>query len=370
MLIMKKILVVDDDAVVQKLMGQILEREGYQISGARDGIDAMVMVRKDRPDLVILDIMMPHLNGYDVCRTMKADPDLKDIPIILLTAREQEIDKRVLDMMGITYLQKTCRPQDLLAALKKLLCFAVLCVPLLLSGAAFAVPARAADAKIPFQQYNPDIDKFAFAKSFIASLDYYGRLNTRLAREEEIGNIFEKDASVIKRLVDNRTLDNTELRIAKNYLAKYAASKNMLIRRVAYDTMLAYERNIMVSSAERRLWDAYHRFKKMGLPRNLNLDAFKEQMAGLARDRKVAGMAVLGSVMMFKKVILSARTCRDEDCQDLALTDAQRKKLLQKLDAFAGDNMAWGMKEGQGTFEAAVASVREALEDPVYVSLP
>ena len=157
---------------------------------------------------------------------------------------------------------------------------------------------------------------------------------------------------------------------SKNYLSKYAASKNLLIRKVAYDAMLAYEQNITVSSAERRLWDAYYRFKKMGVPKNLNEIDFKRQMTSLAGDRKVAGMAVLEAVMMFKAVILSAKSCQDENCQELALTQAEREKLLLKLDAFAGDNMAWGVKAGQGTFEAAIASVREILEDPVYVSLP
>jgi len=368
---MKKILVVDDDAVIQKLLNQILEREGYQIISARDGIDAMVNIRKDRPDLVVLDIMMPHVNGYDVCRNIKVDPDLKTIPIILLTSREQEIDKRVLDLMGIDYLQKTCRPQDLVAKIKKILVQVILAfLVFALPGPILAAPVAGASAKTPFQQYNPDIDKFAFAKSFITSLSYYGRLNRRLAREKEAGDDFDKDLNVIKMFVDNRTLDNTELRIAKNYLPKYADSKNLLSRRVAYDAMLAYEQNITVSSAERRLWDAYYRFKKIGLPKDLNEAAFKEQMANLANDRKIAGMAVLEAVMMFKKVILSAKACRDEDCQDLALTQAERDKLLQKLDAFAGDNMAWGVKAGQGTFEAAIASVREILEDPVYVSVP
>jgi hypothetical protein len=195
-------------------------------------------------------------------------------------------------------------------------------------------------------------------------------LNQRLAKEKETSDTFEKNVKVVKMFVDDRTLDNTELRIAKNYLPKYAQSKNMLIRKVAYDTMLAYEKNITVSTAERRLWDAYYRFKKMGLPKNLNEIDFKNQMASLARDRKVANMAVLEAVMMFKKVILSAKTCQDENCQDLALTQAEREKLLQKLDAFAGDNMEWGMKTGQGTFEAAIASVREILEDSIYVSLP
>ena len=108
----------------------------------------------------------------------------------------------------------------------------------------------------------------------------------------------------------------------------------------------------------------------MGVPRNLNEADFKKEMAILANDRKTSGMALLEAVMMFKKVLLSAKACQDENCQDLALTQAEREKLLQKLDSFAGDNMAWGMKPGQGTFEAAIASVREILEDSAYVSVP
>jgi CheY-like chemotaxis protein len=368
---MKKILVVDDDAVIQKLLNDILEREGYQVMSAKDGIDAMVSVRKDRPDLVVLDIMMPNLNGYDVCRTIKLDPDLKMIPIILLTSREQEIDKRLLGLMGIEYLHKTCKPRDLLARIKELL-FQLVLVFLVfaLPWPVLAATGSALSVKTPFQQYNPDIDKFAFAKSYMASLSYYGRLDQRLVKEQEIGDKFDTDLSVIKTFVDNRTLDNTELRIAKNYLSKYATSKNMLIRKVAYDTMIAYEQNIMVSSAERRLWEAYYRFKKMGLPRDLNEADFKSQMANLARDRKMSAMTVLQAVVKFKTVILSARSCQDENCTELALKQAEREKLLEKLDGFAGHNMAWGMKAGQGTFEAAIASVREILEDSVYVSLP
>ena len=146
---MKKILVVDDDVVIQKLLNQVLEREGYQLSSARDGIDAMVAIRKDRPDLVVLDIVMPHVNGYDVCRTIKTDPDLKTIPIILLTSREQEIDKRVLDLMGIEYLQKTCRPQDLVAKIKKILCPVILALFLFaLPGMAVAAPAADSDLRL------------------------------------------------------------------------------------------------------------------------------------------------------------------------------------------------------------------------------
>lgn len=116
---MKKILVVDDDAVVQKLLGETLERKGYKVTIAKDGIDAMILVRKDRPDLVVLDIMMPNLNGYEVCRKIKQDKVLKSIPIILLTSRGEEVDPRLLQLMGIEYLHKTAKPQELLDMLEK-----------------------------------------------------------------------------------------------------------------------------------------------------------------------------------------------------------------------------------------------------------
>ncbi len=237
---------------------------------------------------------------------------------------------------------------------------------------ALAYPAFAAPTGDPnatsFQQYNPDIDKYAFAKSYIASLDYYGRLPRRLAAEMPVADKFADDLRVIETMIDNRTLDNTELRIAKNYLLKYAASPNMLIRKVAYDTAVAYEQNIFLSSRERRLWQAYLRFKQTGRPKEMDEAGFRSQLERLARDRKVSGLAVLEAVMMFKKVLLSARDCPDENCRELALTQAEREKLVRKLDGFAGDNTAWGVKAGQGTFEAAGASAREVLEDELFVS--
>ena len=119
---MKKILVVDDNPVIQNFLSHILKENGYESVSAVDGIDAMLLIHKDRPDMVILDIMMPNLNGYEVCRNIKLDPRFKDIPVILLTERNQEIEDAVLGMMGIDYLHKSAKPQDLLekisAALK------------------------------------------------------------------------------------------------------------------------------------------------------------------------------------------------------------------------------------------------------------
>jgi DNA-binding response OmpR family regulator len=102
----KKVLVVDDDPVVIRLVKELLKTQGFAVETAKDGIDAMIMVKNNKPDLIILDIMMPELNGYDVLKTLKFKEEYKKIPIILLTAREQELDKRISQMMGIDYLQK------------------------------------------------------------------------------------------------------------------------------------------------------------------------------------------------------------------------------------------------------------------------
>ena len=115
---MKKILAVDDDPVIQKFVHDILTRNGYQVEIAIDGVQAMEKVRKFRPDLIILDVMMPHMNGYDVCRAIKVDSALKNIPIILLTSLDQEVQARFLSALGIEYLSKNCKTNELLSKIK------------------------------------------------------------------------------------------------------------------------------------------------------------------------------------------------------------------------------------------------------------
>ncbi len=102
----KKILIVDDDPVIIKLLQNLLVSADFEVFTATDGIDALVRVRECQPDLIVLDIMMPEINGYDVCSKLKFDSPYKDIPILLLTARDQEIDQRISQMMGIDYMQK------------------------------------------------------------------------------------------------------------------------------------------------------------------------------------------------------------------------------------------------------------------------
>ena len=117
----KNILVVDDDKSVTSLLGALLSHHGYTVLVAHDGLDCMVQVRKEIPDLIILDIMMPEINGYDVCSNLKFDEKFKHIPIIVLTSREQELDPRIGQLMGIDYMPKPIDSQVLLEKIQKTL---------------------------------------------------------------------------------------------------------------------------------------------------------------------------------------------------------------------------------------------------------
>src|SRR5574342_785780 len=85
----KKILIADDNENIREALTYLLEDEGYSLSMAKDGAETLSKVREIHPDILFLDIMMPEINGYDVCRTIKNDPDLKNIYVIMLTAKGQ-----------------------------------------------------------------------------------------------------------------------------------------------------------------------------------------------------------------------------------------------------------------------------------------
>lgn len=88
---MTKILVIEDDVKILKLLTGDLELDGYMVTTAKDGIEGLERAMTQRPDLVILDVMMPRMNGYDVCRALRKERS--DIPIIMLTAKGQDSEK-------------------------------------------------------------------------------------------------------------------------------------------------------------------------------------------------------------------------------------------------------------------------------------
>lgn len=118
----KKILVVDDEPNIVRSLAYILKKEGYDVSTAGDGEQAMDMVRDSKPHLMILDVMMPRKNGYDVCRAVKSDPELMDIHVIMLTAKGQEGDREVgLSTGADEYISKPFSPKHVVSKVKEII---------------------------------------------------------------------------------------------------------------------------------------------------------------------------------------------------------------------------------------------------------
>lgn len=116
---MKKMLVVDDEPDIVELVTYNLKKEGFDVSSAFDGEDALVKIRKEKFDFIILDLMLPGIQGMEICRLMRSDPHLKNIPIIMLTAKGEEIDKILgLEMGADDYMTKPFSPRELLARVK------------------------------------------------------------------------------------------------------------------------------------------------------------------------------------------------------------------------------------------------------------
>lgn len=114
----KKILIVDDEVHIRALLEQALEDledEGVEIFLAREGEEGLRVAREEKPDLMFLDIMMPKKNGYEVCEEIKGDPELKDIYIIMLTAKGQAADRvRGEEVKANEYITKPFNPDEIL----------------------------------------------------------------------------------------------------------------------------------------------------------------------------------------------------------------------------------------------------------------
>lgn len=122
---MTQILIVDDEAHIRLLLEQTMEEledDGVELTMADNGAEALEIIRAERPDLVFLDVMMPKMNGFEVCRAVKEDPALDGVYIALLTAKGQESEKnRGLDAGADSYLTKPFNPDDILAMARKIL---------------------------------------------------------------------------------------------------------------------------------------------------------------------------------------------------------------------------------------------------------
>jgi len=116
----KKIVVVDDELDILKVVSFRLEKAGYEILTAVDGPKALDLIRKEKPDLILLDIALPGMDGYEVCRKVKSDAALRNIPVIFLTASQVDrIKEKQSDSPADDFLIKPFEPEKLIAKIKK-----------------------------------------------------------------------------------------------------------------------------------------------------------------------------------------------------------------------------------------------------------
>lgn len=118
----KKILLIEDELDILKTSRIFLESEGFKVITATDGMEGLDKTRSENPDLIIMDIMLPKLDGYQACRILKFDDKYKHIPIIMFSARAQESDKQMGKEVGAdAYITKPFEPKVLIDKIKELL---------------------------------------------------------------------------------------------------------------------------------------------------------------------------------------------------------------------------------------------------------
>ena len=118
----KKILVVEDDPSAARLVGYTLENEGYQVVTATNGPEGLRKAQEEEPDLLILDVMLPGLDGFEVCHRLRDEPRTARLPILMLSAKAQEIDKATGTKVGADrYLIKPADPAEVRATVESLL---------------------------------------------------------------------------------------------------------------------------------------------------------------------------------------------------------------------------------------------------------
>ncbi|WP_370308565.1 response regulator transcription factor [Sinimarinibacterium flocculans] len=196
---MTKILVVDDDANIREVVCFALAKAGYVTTTAADGEQALARFVAERPDLVVLDILMPELDGTEVCRRLRADPRNAGVPIIFLSSKDDEIDRILgLELGGDDYMAKPFSPRELVARVRARL----------RRPAADAAPALLQHGRLRLdpEQYKAWWDE----RELVLTLTEFGILRTLITRP---GRVCTRDhlmneAYALHRIVSDRTIDS------------------------------------------------------------------------------------------------------------------------------------------------------------------
>jgi two-component system alkaline phosphatase synthesis response regulator PhoP len=115
----KRILAVDDEPHILKLVAFSLRSGGFEVLEATDGLAAIEIARAEQPDLILMDVMMPALDGFEACRRLKADPATAEIPVVMLSAKSQKAEQAAgLDSGATEYICKPFTPKELVAAVR------------------------------------------------------------------------------------------------------------------------------------------------------------------------------------------------------------------------------------------------------------
>ncbi|MGA7933598.1 MAG: response regulator [Kovacikia sp.] len=119
---MSTVLVVEDSVTQREMISDLLRGSGLSVTEASDGVEALEQIQGKRPDLVVLDIVMPRMNGYEVCRRLKADPKTQDVPVVMCSSKGEEFDRYWGMKQGAdAYIAKPFQPTELVGTVKQLL---------------------------------------------------------------------------------------------------------------------------------------------------------------------------------------------------------------------------------------------------------
>ena len=117
-----RVLSVDDSSVVRKLVTMILTAEGFKVTTASDGLDGINKAKEIKPDIILLDFVMPKMNGFQVCRILQKDEKLRQIPVILVTSKGDKVGDKFVDQLGVTgYITKPFQPEELVSKIHQTL---------------------------------------------------------------------------------------------------------------------------------------------------------------------------------------------------------------------------------------------------------